>query len=367
MATIPFTSNKKFSIGVEIEFQLLDPATLDLTPKCPELLQQVPPSQKYNFKTEFIQSMIEIATNKCSNINEIADNLDSLTTDLSNFCQATDCLPYAASLHPFATLNQRNISNNPRYHQIMEELQIVGKRLITQGLHIHIGLPDAATAIHVNNAIRKYLPVLLALTASSPFYLDEDTGFQSYRSKLFESLPRSGVPTYISNWQQFEKCIALLRYSGAINSVKEIWWDVRPHPQLGTIEIRICDLPSRLSEILGITTIVQALVATLAHKESTTDDDYNIILNNKWQALRYGTKAQFIDDTMSTTKTVQQSYAELLEFIEPQMRALHSLKYCDAVSKIVTSGNSAERYRLLYEQSDKHTDCIKHIQGEFKS
>ena len=296
MKNIPFSSNKSFSIGVEIEFQLLDPISYDLSPTCPELLKLVPSDLQNNFKAEFIQSMVEIATNKCSHIDQTADNLHNLCSNLDTFCKTTGCLPYSGSLHPFATLKQRKVSDDSRYHQIMDDLQIVGKRLITQGLHIHIGLGSSIEAIRVNNSIRPYLPLLLTLTASSPFYLDEDTGFQSYRSKLFESLPRSGIPSYLDSWKHFEKLAALMTQSGAIKSLREIWWDVRPHPEFGTIEIRICDLPGQLSEIIGIVSIVQALVAKLSKsKKSSTDHDLNIILNNKWQASRYGTKASFID------------------------------------------------------------------------
>ena len=172
---------------------------------------------------------------------------------------------------------------------------MVGKRFISQGLHVHVGINDPEKAIKVNNALRIYLPLLLALSTSSPFFEGEDTGLHSYRTKLFEALPLAGMPDYLNKWDHFENLTEQLQGAGIINSVKDLWWDVRPHPGFGTVEIRICDIPINFKTIIALVALIQALVVTLANAEPYNDTHIQILQSNKWQAARYGLEGVFVD------------------------------------------------------------------------
>jgi len=362
---IPFQKSEPYSIGVELEFQLISTNGYDLTPKAPDILKQVPERYKNNFKPEFIQSMLEVVTGVCSNISEISSSLKELCKILETFTLQMECMFHSTSLHPFATLEQRKISKNKRYFEIMDELQIVGRRLITQGLHVHIGLTGKERVIDISNKIRQYLPILLALTGSSPFFLGEDTGFSSYRTILFNSLPRTGVPPTFKNYSAFETLIDTLIQSGSIDSVREIWWDVRPHPDFGTIEVRVCDIPSTFNEIIAITAVIQSLVATLDQSESHLTDNPVLIRHNMWQAARHGLKGKFISERQGETINILEAAEQLIYFIEPCMRQLGAHEHTNIIESIFSHGNSADKQRNNFKKYYNYEKVISNTQEGF--
>ena len=248
---IKFNSSPEPTIGVEIELQLVNKNNLDLNNISSKVLADVDKEFSDKIKCELIESMIEINTDICSNIEEtekdIRKTLNYLEAILKNYETELSC----TSLHPFAIAKNQIVTDNNRYKRIMHDLQMVGKRFISQGLHVHIGIKDSEEAIKVNNALRVYLPLLLSLSTSSPFFEGEDTGLHSYRTKLFEALPLAGMPDYLNNWKHFENLTEHLEGAGIINSVKDLWWDVRPHPGFGTVEIRVCDIPINFKEIIA--------------------------------------------------------------------------------------------------------------------
>ena len=365
--SIVFKQNDSFSIGVELEFQLLDPDSFNLTPKAPALLQHLEKDQEKHFKPEFIQSMIELISPPCTTINQLDKTVSLLCKQLESICSQENCIPFAASLHPFAALKQRKISENSRYHQIMADLQIIGRRLITQGLHIHVGMPDKETAILVNDQIRIYLPLLLALSTSSPFFLEENTGFKSYRTKLFESLPRSGIPSPLSSWENFTHIIDIFSNNKIISSIREIWWDVRPHPQFGTVEIRICDIPSNFQYIIALAALIQTLAASIAEGRIFTKKLplMEIILNNKWQAARYGLDGNFLDHETLENVPIRNAISILLKNIESMAAKLGTKSYFDCIEQIMLNETSAERQLALFNQTNDFQKMIQNILGDF--
>jgi len=294
MDPLIFNPSTPYTIGVELEFQLLEPDTCNLSHKGPDLLAKVAPDLQPHITAEFIQSMVEVNTKICHTMTDVADNLSFLCKELERIAAACHCTPFASSLHPFALIHERRVSPSPRYQEIMDDLQLSGRRMMTQALHVHIGLPDKETTIYVCDCIRSYLPVLLALTTSSPFLESEDTGFFSYRTNLFCCLPRTGIPETLGSWQRFEEIIQLLNQATILNGIKELWWDVRPHPDFGTLEIRICDLPDKFEQILAVVALTQALVATIAQNKDSKYPSREIITHNKWNAARYGLDGIFI-------------------------------------------------------------------------
>jgi carboxylate-amine ligase len=271
---------------------------------------------------------------------------------------------YSASLHPFSRSTDQVVSDKPRYKKIMTDLQLVGRRFISQGLHVHIGVDDEDKVIRVNNNLRIYLPVLLALSTSSPFYESVDTGLMSYRAKLFEALPLAGMPDSLDDWEEFSELVHLLTKSGIIESVRDIWWDVRPHPDFGTVEVRICDIPYSLRDILALTALIQALVLALAEQHEKPEPHMQILRSNKWQAARYGIDGLYIDPFFGRKCTMREAAVNLYRYVKPMSETLKSTAYLDEIPEILRRSTGAHiQKQLYYSNGNNFIEMIKTIQG----
>ncbi|RMG00741.1 MAG: YbdK family carboxylate-amine ligase, partial [Nitrospirae bacterium] len=341
--------------------------SFDLQNIAPFVLNKVPEGYKKRIKEEFLQSMVELNTTVCANVRQVDEDLKDSLNRLNEILHSESATFFSASLHPFAFVKNQRITVNPRYNRIMDDLQIVGRRFISQGLHIHIGVTDPETAIKVTDEIRLYLPLLLAITTSSPFYEGEKTGLYSYRTKLYDALPRAGLPEYLGSWHDYLHLVEVMKRGGYIESVKDIWWDVRPHPDFGTVEVRICDLPSRLSEILGVTALIQALVVKLSEIGRTNRIPMQLLKSNKWQAARYSLDGVFLDPLRGNRFGIRDAISMLLEFVEPVAAKLGSIEYLNVIEDILQQGTSAHRQLRYYEQSGEFKGMIKKLQEEFYS
>jgi len=274
---------------------------------------------------------------------------------------------YAASLHPLEMGTGENITQGDRYARIMDDLQIVGRRFITQGLHVHIGIEDPERAIKINNTIRIYLPLLLALTTSSPYYRGEMTGMYSYRTKLFEALPLAGMPDEMEGWEGFRRIVAQLREGGIIETVRDIWWDVRPNTVLGTVEVRVCDVPTRLRDIVGIAALIQALVSTIENVNMHPEARLNlqILRANKWQAARYGLDGVFINPVSARRSTMREAVAELLEIVAPEAHRHGSAQRLEDIRAILDRGTGAHRQIEIFDKTGDFNSMIEKVREEF--
>jgi carboxylate-amine ligase len=362
-----FQPSAPYTLGVELEIQLLDQRSLNLAPAAQDILADLPADLKERIKPEFIRSMVELATGVCGDLRAVELDLRQSYEILEKRAGRSGCLLFAASLHPFARHCRQVLSPGRRYAELLEELQLVGRRLISQGLHVHVGLPDAATTIRVFNEIRRYLPLCLALTTSSPFYEGEDTGFHSYRSKLMDALARAGMPRPFKDWQELGQVFALLCRAGAIRDIREIWWDVRPHPDFGTLEVRICDLPGRFDEILAMTALIQALVKTLAEQNRpAADHPQEIIISNKWEAARHGLAGLFIEPTgQGSPGTISAACRKLLEMTGPAARQLGTREHYVVLERILETGTSGDRLRSLHRQGLAFPEIIQLLRRDF--
>lgn len=364
--SLVFRGSRPFTLGVELEFQLIDPFSLDLVPRATRILERASAQSDGRIKQEFIESMVEVTTGICQDMEEVEADLRSVIERLQRYALACDCHLYASSLHPFARAFDQRLSTNERYHEIMEELQIVGRRMITQGLHVHVGLPDGDSAIKVFDQIRFYLPLLLALTASSPYFEGQDTGLCSYRSKLFDALPRAGLPGAMGTWKEYQGLAALLERAGIIETVRDIWWDVRPHPCLGTIEVRICDVPGRFSEVLGIAALIQSLVAAILDDGLPIYDARRaIILNNKWQAARFGLEADIVDPVSLERVSIRDAISHLVGDLEMYSHGLGCRGYIQEIHGLMDRGGSYNRQRRLYRERQGFQSVIQGLRSEF--
>jgi carboxylate-amine ligase len=366
MEKLTFNKSSSPTIGVELEIQLLDPETYELIPGAPKILEMVPTFLKRQIKPEFIQSMVEINTGICATVAEVEKDIKNIYKYLQDITQRSGVALYFASLHPFSKYPDQKVSDSPRYRRIMNDLQLVGRRFISQGLHVHIGVDDEEKVIKVNNNLRIYLPILLSLTTSSPFYEGVDTGLMSYRAKLFEALPLAGMPDSLNDWEEFSTLVSLLKKSGIIESVKDIWWDVRPHPEFGTVEVRICDIPYSLRDILAITALIQALVLTLAEQYENPEPHIQILRSNKWQAARYGLDGIYVDPFFARKYTMREAVINLYRHVRPVAEMLKSIDYLDEIPEILNRLTGSHLQKRLYaSNSNNFVEMIKKMQEYF--
>ncbi len=362
---IKFQTSKPFSLGVEIELQVLDKNSLNLIPKAPEILGMVPAELKDRIKPEFIRSMIEVNTEVCSDMDQVNENLTYLIQKAEKIADVNNCLLFATSLHPFAKYRDQVLSSHPRYNRIMDDLQMVGRRFITQGLHVHVGMDDHEAAIRVCDSIRLFLPILLTLTCSSPYYEGIDTGLHSYRAKLFEALPLAGMPDELGSWDQYIEMVNLLTNTGIITEVRDLWWDVRPHPDFGTIEIRICDLPSSFNEILAIVALIQGLVANLAESDKRLNPNMQVLKSNKWQAARYGLEGRFVYPLIQKKISMQEAAGEIFAKAAPAMEQLGTSHYLTVLERIIETGTSSTHQRRIFNRQKDFSAIIKELHPKF--
>jgi carboxylate-amine ligase len=362
---IDFQTSKPFSLGVEIELQILDKNDLNLIPKAPGILDMVPAELKERIKPEFIRSMIEVNTEICSNMDEVKENLTDLIKLAEKIADENNCHLFSTSLHPFAKYTDQVLSSHPRYRRIIDDLQMVGRRFITQGLHVHVGMDDHDAAIRVCDNIRLFLPILLSLTCSSPYYEGIDTGLHSYRAKLFEALPLAGMPDELGSWDQYVEMVNLLKNTGIISEVRDLWWDVRPHPDFGTIEIRICDLPSNFSEILAIVALIQGLVVNLTETDKHLNPNMQVLKSNKWQAARYGLEGRFVYPLLQKKISMQEAAGEIFAKVSSAMKQLGTSHYLTVLERIIKSGTSSTHQRRIFNKQRDFSAIIKELHPKF--
>ncbi len=365
---ISFKKSRDFTLGIEVEFQLLDPTNLGLCSRAVEILNVLPRELATRIKPEFIQSMVEVNTKVCGNILEAEKDLRESIRFLEKTARKEGCSIFASSLHPFSSYQEQELYPDPRYRDILQELQIVGKRLITQGLHCHVGLDSGQTAIKVFDNLRAFLPMLLALSASSPYLEGRDTGFASFRSKLFDALPRSGMPDVLDSWDNYCQLVRLLKKCSIINQPRDIWWDVRPSPDLGTIEVRICDIPARFEQIMALAALIQALVAAIATDSiSLFPMHIDVILSNKWQAARHGLSGIFVDQQRFEKRMMKTMLTRTIKALEPVFHELGSEGYLPVLERMIQEGPTSAIFRKHLAREGSLKKVIQKLQDEFWS
>jgi carboxylate-amine ligase len=350
---------EQFTLGVEEEFQLVDPDTRELRSHVSEILDEGKMLLGEQVKPEMIQSMIEVGTGVCADVQEARADVIKLRGVLSNLVRKQGLMIVAAGTHPFSHWQEQKIYENARYESIVEENQIIARSLLTFGLHVHVGIANPERAIQIMNAIRYLLPHVLALSTSSPFWLGVNTGLKSYRSEVFARFPRTGIPDYFESRSSFERYVELLVKTGCIDDGKKIYWDVRPHPFFPTLEFRICDIPTRVDDTIAIAALFQAMVAKvnkLLDRNLTFRLHHKMLIEeNKWRAVRHGLDGKMIDFGKGTEVPVRELIGELLEFVDDVIDDLRSRKEIRHIRTILNRGTSAdEQLRVWRKTQDIH-------------
>ncbi len=357
-----FNGGRDYTLGVELEFQLLDCNTLDLVSKANSILQNPAVNATKKVVSEMWQSIVEVKTAVCNSVYEVERDLYHSVKVLEDAAQKQNCILYSSALHPFTLKEKQELSQGERYQYTLEETQYVGNLYITQGVHVHVGVKDGDTAVRVCDIMQTYLPILLSMSASSPYFRGVDTGFHSYRTKLIEALPIAGIAGFIGDWQQYVNEIALLKNSGMIRYVKDLRWDIRPNSEFGTVEIRICDSLSKFSETLGLVAIIQAVVAFLSENNiKSFPISLQVMKGNKWQAARYGLSGQFIDGyglLGGEFLLLREAAEKLLKLINPFIKKFQTEEYVMKIHDILRGGSDAERQRRLISEGKTHKEMI---------
>ena len=357
-----------FTIGIEEEFQIIDTVTRELRSHITEMIDQGRTILGEQVKPEMHQSMVEVGTGVCKDIHEARADVIKLRSTVSGLAQQKGLRIAAASTHPFSRWQEQKITPHERYEALIDEMQVLAASLLIFGMHVHVGIEDREAQIHLMNAARYFLPHVLALSTSSPFWMGTKTGLKSYRSEIFKKFPRTDIPDYFGSWSEYENYVALLIKTGCIDNAKKIWWDVRPHPFFSTLEFRICDIPSRVDEVVAIAALFQAIVAKL-YKLYRMNMGFRLyrralIQENKWRAVRWGLEGKMIDFGKQKEVPVRDLVLELLDFVDDVVDGLGSRRELEYVHTILESGTSADRQIRTYEETGDMNAVVDRVIAE---
>lgn len=345
-----------FTLGIEEEYMTIDPVTRELRSHIEaEMLEQGKLLLRERVKPEMHQCVVEVGTQICRNVAEAREEVTNIRRQMVQLAKANGLRLAAAATHPFSDWRKQGIYPDERYMTIIEDMQLVARANLIFGLHVHVGVEDRETCIHIMNAARYFLPHILALSTNSPFWLGDETGLHSYRCKVFDKFPRTNIPDYFGSYSEYENFVNLLIKTGCIDNAKKIWWDIRPHPSFPTLEFRICDLPLRLDETIALAALIQATVVMLwkLHSNNQGFRLYRraLIMENKWRAVRYGINGKLIDFGKRTEVPFRQLMDEYFQLIDPVLDELGSRREIEYLRNILDSGTGADRQLRVFHQT----------------
>ncbi len=357
-----------FSLGIEEEFMIVDPKTRELRSHIQEIIEEGRKVLKESIKPEMHQSVVEVGTGICQNIKEARVDVFDKRRTIAQLAMARGLRIGASSTHPFSSWEDQEITPNIRYKNIIEDMQMVARANLIFGLHVHVGIENRQTAIEIMNEARYFLPHLLALSSNSPFWQARKTGLKSYRTKVFDKFPRTGIPEYYPSYGEFERFVQLLIQTNSIDDGKKIWWDIRPHALFNTLEFRICDIPLRADETVAMAALIQAIVAKI-WKLRTQNLGFrlyrrDLILENKWRAARYGIEGKLIDFGKAMEIPFTDLAEELLDFVDDVVDELDSREEVSHIRDIMTMGSGADRQLAIYEQANDLKRVVDYIVKE---
>ena len=358
-------TKNQFTLGIEEEFQVIDPLTRELRSHMHEIVEEGKVTLKEQVKAEMHQSMVEVGTNICHNVTEARKEVTHLRKMVAKLAAKKGLRIAAAGTHPFSRWQEQLITDHPRYHEIVNEMQDAARSNLIFGLHVHVGIENREQGMQLMNSARYFLPHIFALSTNSPFWLGRNTGFKSYRVKVFDKFPRTGIPDEFSSATEYDRYINLLVKTKCIDNGKKIWYDVRLHPFFNTIEFRICDVPMRIDETIALAALMQAIIAKLVKlMESNLDFRHYsraLIMENKWRAARYGISGKLIDFGKEEEVPTPVLIHELLEFVDDVVDGLesrHELKY---IFNMLEQGTGADRQLEVFKKTNDLKNVVDYI------
>ncbi len=338
-------SSSPFSLGIEEEFQLVSAESYELVPRFDEVADA---AQDERVRQELMTSVLEAATGVHDRVADAIDEVRDIRARLRDAAAQHGALLASAGTHPFSRWEHQEITDSPRYQGVVEKLRWVAERVAIFGLHVHIGMHDPDTAMRVATGLRNCVPELLALSTNSPYWQGHDTGLSSTRSQVFDVMPRSGLPPRLSTFADFERLVARGVRAGFFPDYTYIWWDVRPHPKLGTIELRVCDAQTRVENVAGIAALAQSLASTLVDRPLPVQPR-TLIAENKWRAARHGLEAELVDLRRDRPRPAREAVRELVQLAGPAAESLGCTEELGEIERLLERGTGADEQRRAQE------------------
>jgi carboxylate-amine ligase len=367
---ILFNGSPTPTIGVEVELQILDNETFELASGAQNILSEF--KDCIHVKEELLDSIIEINTGICNNIKEVISDLTDYIQRASIVAERNGYNLASIATHPFSKWNDQSVTQNDRYLHFLDRMQWPLRRLLITGVHVHIGVESGEKAIAISNGLTRYIPMMIGLSANSPFFGGECTGLASTRTKIFEGLPTAGLPPLFKNYSEFQKFMRTLQKAKSIDSIREVWWDIRPHPGFGTVEVRVFDSLPSIPEMANIAALTQCLVVEIS---GDYDDgtqlpllDSWVLRENKWRATRYGLDADLIVDGIGHQESLKSFILETLHRLMPIAKDLECQSQLSALAKIVENDDAPyQRQIKAFQQNDDFTHILKNAIVELKT
>jgi glutamate---cysteine ligase / carboxylate-amine ligase len=362
-------SYKHFTLGVEEEYMVVDPQTRELKSHEQKIVTEGHKIIKDKVKAEMHQAVVEVGTDICQDVDEAHRDVTILRTTISQIAESLGFWMGASGTHPFSHWERQLITDHVRYNQIVDELQEAARSNLIFGLHVHVGMEDRKMAVHIANSARYFLPHVYALSTNSPFWEGRQTGYKSFRTKVFDKFPRTGIPDYFESIEAYDNYVNLLIKTNCIDNAKKIWWDLRVHPFFNTVEFRICDVPMTVNETIAIAALFQAICVKL-YKLRLQNLNFiiypRVLINeNKWRAGRYGIDGSLIDFGKEAEVNTRVLIYELLDFVDDVVDDLGSRHAISYVHKMIEQGTGADRQLAVYNQNQNHKDVVDYIHSQF--
>ena len=361
---------RNFTLGIEEEYMVLDPKTRELKSHEQKIVSEGQKVIKDKVKAEMHQAVVEVGTDICQDIHEARKDVATLRKTIAKIAGDLGLEIGAAGTHPFSHWESQLITDHIRYNEIVNELQEAARSNLIFGLHVHVGMESREMANHIANSTRYFLPHVYALSTNSPFWEGRLTGYKSYRTKVFDKFPRTGIPEYFESIEAYDNFVKLLVKTNCIDNAKKIWWDLRVHPFFNTVEFRICDVPMTIDETMCITALFQAICVKI-YKLRLQNMNYiqysrALINENKWRASRYGIDGHLIDFGKEEEVNTRALIYELLNFIDDVVDPLGSREAAHFAEKILQTGTGADRQLKVYEESGQQlVPVVDYIRNQF--
>ena len=358
-----------FTLGVEEEYQIIDPVTRDLRSHLSKIVDGAKIILNEQVKAEMHQSVVEVGTNICKSVAEAKAEIKFLRSKIVELADKQELIVGGAGTHPFSKWQDQPITDDPRYHDIVNELQDAARSNLIFGMHCHVGIENREIGLQLMNQATYCLPHIFALSTNSPFWEGRQTGYKSFRTKVFDKFPRTGLPEYFDSVSSYENYLETLVKTNCIDNPKKIWWDLRLHPFYNTIEFRICDMCLTVEETICIVAIIQAIVAKL-YKLNMNNTSFNIyrlalIKENKFRAARYGIDNNMIDFGLQKEVETKMLILELLEFIDDVVDELGSREDINYVHEILKNGTGADKQLAVFQETNNLSKVVDFITSEF--